>query len=120
MLVIIFFSFSLFVFSSPEHEVLRMSFHGRPSYICRLSVVHSHFLVYTIASTNINQSAPNLVQMYMTLRSRMSSIMELIGPQLSELSALELGILPFLTLFTLYHLQILTNQYQTWPLCICP
>ena len=27
--------------------------------------------------------------MYMTIRSRMSSIMELIGPELSELSALE-------------------------------
>ena len=42
---------------------------GRPS------VVRSHFLVYTLASKNINQSAPNLVQMYMTIRSWMSSIM---------------------------------------------
>ena len=31
--------------------------------------------------------------MYMTIRSRMSFIMELIGPELSELSALELEIL---------------------------
>ena len=31
----------------------------------------------------------------------MSSIMELIGPELSELSALELENLPYLTLFTL-------------------
>ena len=37
--------------------------------------------VYTLASTNIYQSAPNLVQMYMTIRSRMSLIMELIGPK---------------------------------------
>ena len=44
--------------------------------------------VYTLSSTNINQSAPNFIQMYMTIRSRMSSIMEVIGPQLSELSAL--------------------------------
>ena len=36
--------------------------------------------VYTLASTNIDQSAPNLVKMYMTIRSRMSLIMELIGP----------------------------------------
>ena len=57
--------------------------------------------VYTLSSTNIDQSAPNLVRMYMTIRSRMSSIMELIGPELSELSALELKNLPFLTLFTL-------------------
>ena len=28
--------------------------------------------VYTLASTNINQSAPNFVKMYMTIRSRMS------------------------------------------------
>ena len=47
--------------------------------------------VYTLASTNIDQSASNLVKMYMTIRSRMSSIMDLIGLELSELSALEFG-----------------------------
>ena len=57
--------------------------------------------VYTLASTNINQSAPNLVKMYVTIRSGMSSIMDLIGPELPELSALELENLPYLTLFTL-------------------
>ena len=31
--------------------------------------------VYTLASTNIDQSAPNLDKMYITIRSRMSSIM---------------------------------------------
>ena len=41
------------------------------------------------ASTNINQSAPNVVKMYLTIRSQMSSIMDLIGPELSELFALE-------------------------------
>ena len=45
--------------------------------------------VYTLASTNIDQSAPSLVKMYVTIRSQMSSIMEVIGPELSELSALE-------------------------------
>ena len=45
--------------------------------------------VYTPSSTNINQSAPNLVKMYVIIKSRMSSIMDLIGPELSELSALE-------------------------------
>ena len=39
--------------------------------------------------------------MYMTIRSRMRSIMELIGPELSELSAFELENLPYLTMFTL-------------------
>ena len=52
--------------------------------------------VYTLASTNINQSAPNinqsapnLVKMYVTIRSRMSSIMALIRAELSELFAPE-------------------------------
>ena len=58
--------------------------------------------VYTLSSTNIiNQSAPNLVKMYVTIRSRMRLIMDLIGPELSELSALELVNLPYLTLFSL-------------------
>ena len=39
---------------------------------------------YTLASTNINQSAPNLVKMYATIRSWMSLIMDLIKPELSE------------------------------------
>ena len=45
--------------------------------------------VYTLASTNINQSAPNLVKMYVTIRSHISSIMDLIAPELSEVFALE-------------------------------
>ena len=45
--------------------------------------------VYTLASTNINQSAPNMVKMYVTIRSAMSFIMDLIRPELSELFALE-------------------------------
>ena len=91
------------VISSPEHKVLRVSYcdHSPSVSVSSSSVVRSHFLVYTLASTNMNQSAPNLVHMYMTIRSRMSSIMELIGPELSELSALELENLPYLTLFTL-------------------
>ena len=58
--------------------------------------------VYTPASTNIDQSAPNLVKMYMTiLRSPMSFIMDVIRPELSELSNLELENFPYLTSFTL-------------------
>ena len=63
-------------------------------------IVESDF-VYTPASTNIDQSAPNLVKMYMTIRSRMSSIMDVIRPELSKLSTLELLNFPYLTLFTL-------------------
>ena len=48
---------------------------------------------YILSSTNIKeckQSAPNLIKMYVIIRSRMSSIMDLIGAELSELSALGL------------------------------
>ena len=57
--------------------------------------------VYTLASTNIDQSVPNVDKMYMTIRSRMRTIMDLFRPELSELSALEFENLPYLTLFTL-------------------
>ena len=57
--------------------------------------------VYTLASKNIDQSAPNLVKMYVTIRSRMSLIMDLIRLELIELYALELENLPYLTSFTL-------------------
>ena len=76
--------------------------------------------VYTPASTNIDQSASNLVKMYMTIKSQMSLILGQIKSEHPELSALEFEHFPYLTLFTLLHLQILSNQYQTWPQCICP
>ena len=72
-------------------------------------------LVYTLASTNMDQSTPNLVKMYVTIRSWMSSITDMF-----ELSALEFENLPYLILFTFQHLKILINQYQTWPQYICP
>ena len=52
-----------------------------------------------LASTNINQSTPHLVKMYVIIRSQMSLIMDLIRFELSKLSALELENLPYLTLF---------------------
>ena len=59
-------------------------------------VAESDF-VYTLASTNIDQSTPNLVKIYVTIRSQMSSIVDQIGPE----SALNLENLPYFTLFTL-------------------
>ena len=76
----------------PEHQELFALEFGK--------IAESDF-VYTLASTNIDRSAPNLVKIYVTIRSWMSMIMDLIGPELSELSALELENLPYLTLFTL-------------------
>ena len=57
--------------------------------------------VYTLASTNIDQSAPNLVKMYVTIRPQINSILDLFRPELFELSALELENFPYLTLVTL-------------------
>ena len=76
----------------PEHPELFALEFGK--------IVETDF-VYPLASTNIDQSAPNLVKMYMTVRSLISSIMDLNGPELFELSALELKNLPYLALFTL-------------------
>ena len=64
----------------PDHQELFVLEFGK--------IAESDF-VYTLASTNINHSAPKLVKMYVTIRSWMRSIMDLIGPQLSELFALE-------------------------------
>ena len=64
----------------PEHpELLALEF-GK--------IAESDF-VYTLASTNIDQSSPNLVKMYVTIRSQTSLIMDLIGSELSELFTLE-------------------------------
>ena len=78
--------------NEPEHPELFALEFGK--------IAESDF-VYTVASTNINQSAPNLVKMYITIRSRMSSIIGLIGPEQFELSALEFENFPCLTFFTL-------------------
>ena len=59
------------------------------------------YFVYTLASTNIDQPTPNVVKMYVTIRSQMSLIMDQIRTELSELSALELENLTYWTLFTL-------------------
>ena len=71
------------------------------SFALEFGKIAEYDFVYTLSSKNMNQSAPNLVKVYMTIRSLMRSVMELIRPKLSELSALELENLPYLTLFTL-------------------
>ena len=76
----------------PEHPEL---------FALEFEKIAEYDFVYTLSSTNIDQSAPNLVKMYVIIRSRMSLIMDLIKLELFELSALELENLPYLTLFTL-------------------
>ena len=76
----------------PEHPEL---------FALEFGKIAEYDFVYTLASTNIDQSAQNLVKRYVIIRPQMSSIMDIIGPELSELSALELENLPYLTLLTL-------------------
>ena len=68
-----------------------------------------------VASTNINQLAPNLVEMYVTERSQMSLIMDLIGPELSELFALEFA---KIAESDFVHTQAFTNVDQLVPIMV--
>ena len=53
----------------PEHPEL---------FALEFGKIAEYDIVYTVASTNMNQSAPILVKMYVIIRSRMNSIMDLI------------------------------------------
>ena len=57
---------------------------------------------YSLASTNINQLAQNLVTMYMSIRYHRSLIMGQVIPDQSVLSALEIETLNFSSLFGIY------------------
>ena len=58
----------------PEHPEL---------FALEFGIIAESDFVFTPASTNINQSAPILVKMYVTIRLQMGFIMDLIGPELS-------------------------------------
>ena len=58
-------------------------------FVLELGKIAEYDFVYTLLSTNINQSAQNLVKMCMIIRSRMSLIMDLIRLEMYELSSLE-------------------------------
>ena len=87
----------------PEHPELFAPEFGK--------IAESDF-IYTLSSANIYQSPPNLVKMYLITRSQVSSIIDLIGPELSELSALKfkkIAILDFVYILTS------TNTNQSAP-----
>ena len=75
----------------PEHPVI---------FALEFGKITEYGFVYTLSSTNIDQSAPNLVKMYKTIRSRISSIMDLVGVELRYMP-LNLHKLLNLILFTL-------------------
>ena len=57
--------------------------------------------VYTLTSTNIEKINTNLGQNVCDHKTLKCSIMDLIGPELFELFALEFENLPYLTFFTI-------------------
>ena len=59
----------------PEHPQL---------FALQFGKIAEHDFVYSISSINIDVSAPNLVKLYVIIRSQMILIMDLIGPELSE------------------------------------
>ena len=63
------------------------------SKLCALELENIAILdfIYTLASVNINQLAPNLVTIYITIRSQISYITVITGLEHPELFALELG-----------------------------
>ena len=72
---------SIMVQIEPEHPEL---------FALEFGKIAEYDFVYTLSSTNIDQSASNVVKVYVIIRSQMSLIMDLTGLELSELSALEL------------------------------
>ena len=71
-------------------------------FVLELGKIAAFDFVYSVASTNINQSAPNLVTMYTSIRSQMSLIMDQVIPDQSVFSALEIEKLNFSSLFGIY------------------
>ena len=67
-----------------------------------LGKIAAFVFVYFLASTNINQSTPNLVTMYMSIKSQMSLIIGQVISDQSVLSALEIEKLNFNSLFGIY------------------
>ena len=72
------------------------------SFALELLKIAAFDFVYFLTSTNINQSAPNLVSMNMSIRSPVSLIMGQVIPDQSMLSALEIKKLNFSSLFGIY------------------
>ena len=67
----------------------------------KLGIIAVFDFVYSLASTNKNQSAPNLITMYMSI-SQMSLIMGKVEPDQSVLSALYMEKLNFSCLFSIF------------------
>ena len=77
-----------------------------------------YLTLFTLAYANIDQSVPNLVTIYMPIKSNLSTIMRQIESEHPQLFALQFGkILESDFVYTQY-LQILANQHQSWSKCM--
>ena len=87
----------------PEHpELVALEFGKTAEIALKFGKIAETDFVYTLASPNINQSAPNLVKMYVTIRSRMSSIMGQVIPDQWVFSVFEIENMNFSSLFGIY------------------
>ena len=76
------------------------------------------YFVYMLASANIHQLVPNLATIYMPIMCWMSLLWVKLTQKIRSYLPLNLEKLLNMTLFTLCHLQILTNQHRTWSKCM--
>ena len=75
----------------------------RELFALELGKIAAFDFVYSLASTNINQSAPNLVETYMSIRFQVRLSMGQVIPDQSVLSALEIEKLNFSSPFCIYY-----------------
>ena len=77
-----------------------------------------YLTLFTLAYANIDQSVPNLVTIYMPIKSNLSTIMGQIESEHPELFALQFGKIVESDFVYTQYLQILTNQHQSWSKCM--
>ena len=75
----------------------------RELFALELGKIAAFDFVYSLASTNINQSAPNLVETYRSIRFQVRLSMGQVIPDQSVLSALEIEKLNSSSLFCIYY-----------------
>ena len=110
--------FSASLFSSPDHEVVMVSFwdHAMSGGVVRRasSVVRKLFLVNTVEATFFIRSLWYLYSLFISMRPRSLSKMARIGSLVLELSALEFQNIAYFTLWTQYSLQFSINIYEIY------
>ena len=72
--------YTITIFSSPEHNMFKVSFYGCPmSIVCQALCIIKNYLVDTLEATFLSQSTRNLVRMFVLIKSQMSSSLDQLG-----------------------------------------